>query len=81
MGDFIRHSATQYYALDWIIFVSNVIAVWLLGNKNRFGFLLRIGVNVVWIALGLIINSIPLMLAGLVFIILNSRGFLKWRTK
>ena len=79
MQDFITHSATQYYALDWIIFVSNVFAVWLLGSKNRKGFIVRMGVNLVWIMLGFVINSIPLILAGIVFVVLNLRGYLNWK--
>ena len=76
----ISHSFSQYFGLDWLIFVSNVVAVWMMGNKNRYGFLIRVGVNILWIILGIVLNSVPLVLAGIVFMGLNMRGFFKWKS-
>lgn len=79
MEAFFLDSFSQYYGLDWIIFLGNMIAVWLLGDKNKFGFVVRASINLVWIALGIVINSIPLIVAGMIFAILNTRGFWKWK--
>jgi ABC-type multidrug transport system permease subunit len=60
--------------------LANVLAVWLLGNKNYIGFLVRMAANLAWIFLGFIIQSLPLILAAIIFFILIGRGFYKWKT-
>lgn len=68
----------EYYGIDWVAMLLTVIAIYLLGNKHWFGFALMIGGNLCWIALGVLSDSIALMVANAVFIGMNVRGIWKW---
>lgn len=69
----------EYYGIDWAAMALTVIAIYLLGNKHWAGFALMIGGNLCWIVLGLLSDSIALMIANVVFIGMNVRGIWKWR--
>ncbi|MDZ7781730.1 MAG: nicotinamide mononucleotide transporter [Halioglobus sp.] len=69
----------EYYGIDWAAMALTVIAIYLLGNKHWIGFVLMIAGNLCWIILGLLSDSVALMIANLVFIGMNVRGIWKWR--
>lgn len=72
----------KYYALDWLAMALSLVAVVLLGNKNKFGFLSFTLANLVWIILGFfLIHSIGIALGNMVFLTMNIRGFFSWNTK
>jgi hypothetical protein len=69
----------KYYGLDWLAVFLNLLSVYLLGNKNRWGFLSFIVANIVWLFLGtLFIHSYGIIAGNSIFLIMNSRGFIKW---
>ena len=70
---------TQYYGLDWMAMVLSLLAVWLLGNKNRWGFALFVMANLTWLAVGSMAGSYGIVVGNVAFLIMNSRGFLRWQ--
>jgi len=42
----------KYYALDWLATTLSLLAVYLLGNKNKLGFIIFSAANMLWIFLG-----------------------------
>lgn len=69
----------KYYTLDWLAMGLSLLAVYLLGNKNKFGFISFILANLLWVILGFsLINSLGIAIGNLVFLIMNIRGYLSW---
>jgi hypothetical protein len=78
----MMHAYLMYYMLDWLAMLASLLAVYLIGNKNRLGFLSFVVANVLWIVLGLfLIHSIGIALGNACFLIMNTRGFLAWERK
>jgi len=69
----------QYYGIDWFATACGLIAVLLLGNKNKFGFLIFMMASVSWITFGLHVGSYAIVTGSTIFLIMHFRGFLKWR--
>jgi nicotinamide riboside transporter PnuC len=42
MIDFLIASWTNYYCLDWASMVTGLLGLWLLGNQNKWGFILTL---------------------------------------
>ena len=72
----------EYSALDVLAMGLSVLAVYLIGNKNRYGFLVFMFANVLWIYLGFgEINSVGIAVGNMVFLVLNLRGFVNWKLR
>ena len=75
MGEFFR-----YWGLDWLAMALSLFSVYLLGNKNRVGFLVFAASNSTWIFLGLtLMTSLGIAVGNTVFLFMNIRGFVNWR--
>jgi hypothetical protein len=68
----------RYYALDWVGMATTLLAVWMLGNKNKYGFVSFIISNLLWIVVGVLAQSTAIAIGNVIFLILNVRGLLKW---
>ncbi|MDG2090794.1 MAG: nicotinamide mononucleotide transporter [Gammaproteobacteria bacterium] len=79
MGTF-QDALLQYYGSDWLAMILTLIAIWLVGNKNKNGFLVHIIGNVCWIIMALMTGSLAMILANAVFILVNSRALILWST-
>ena len=72
----------KYYTLDWVATALSLWAVYLLGNKNKLGFISFSMANVLWIFLGFfLMNSLGIGIGNIVFLIMNIRGFISWNKK
>jgi hypothetical protein len=70
----------KYFGLDWLAMASSLLAVYLIGNKNRIGFISYILANVLWIYLGIFqMQSFGISIGNIFFLIMNLRGYLKWK--
>lgn len=70
----------NYYGLDWLAMVLSLLALWLIGNKNRFGFAAFVLANLTWIVVGVwLIQSVGIVLGNVVFLAMNIRGYLNWK--
>jgi hypothetical protein len=67
-----------YYGLDWLAMFLTLFAIYLLGNKRRLGFVVMIAGNLSWIAMGVLAESIAMIVANFVFGVMNVRGIIKW---
>ncbi len=69
----------NYYGLDWAAMVLSVLAVWMLGNKNKYGFVVFITANIIWVILGAaLMHSYGIILGNIFFLVSDTRGFLNW---
>ncbi len=69
----------DYFFLDWIAMGTSLLAVYLLGQKNRWGFACFLVSNALWIAVGSLAGSWGILTGNVVFFGLNVRGFVKWK--
>lgn len=68
----------KFYGLDWLAMTFTFFAIYTLGNKNRKGFFIMMLGNASWIIVAIRVDSLAMVLANLIFFILNVRGFLRW---
>ncbi len=69
----------KYYGLDWLAMALSIWAVYLLGNKNKWGFISFIIANAMWVYVGIfLMSSYGIAVGNFVFLVLNSRGYMKW---
>lgn len=69
----------QYFGIDWLATVAGLSGVYLIGNKNKFGFLIMMIASLSWMTVGFMIDSLALIAGSAVFFSLHVRGWLKWR--
>lgn len=70
----------KYYGLDWLAMAASLLAVYLIGNKNRIGFISYVLANALWIYLGVFkMQSFGISVGNVFFLMMNLRGFLKWK--
>lgn len=69
----------QYYGIDWLATVCGLTGVYLIGSRNRIGFLIMMIASLSWMTVGFMIWSVALIVGSLVFFSLHVRGFLAWR--
>lgn len=68
----------QYYGIDWIAMVLTFLAILQIGNKNKIGFVLMICGNTSWITVGYLTGSIAMIIANIIFLLMNVRAIIKW---
>jgi hypothetical protein len=68
----------QYLGLDWLAMTLTFSAIYLLGNKTRYGFLVMMVGNACWTIIGLWAHSYGMVIANLGFFAMNVRGYVKW---
>ena len=72
---------SYYYGFDYLAAICDIIAMVLLGNKNKFGFLLYLGASSSAIVFAILAKSPPIIVTNIVMIFINLRGFLRWNSK
>jgi len=66
--------------MDWIASIFELFGLYIVGNKNKTGFLLNIIAGISWISYVVISESTyGLLLVVIPALIINSRNYLKWR--
>lgn len=68
----------RFYGIDWIAMALSLYAVYLLGNRNKWGFVSFIISNALWVYVGYLTGSYAIAIGNFVFLLMNSRGYLKW---
>ncbi len=71
----------QYYGFDWLASVCNLLGMFLLGSRNKYGFVFCMLGSAGWLVVGVFINSFPLIFGSSIFIILHVRGLLNWHRR
>jgi len=70
--------ALRYYGVDWLAMLFTFTAIYLLGNKSRYGFATMICGNACWIIVGVLTASVAMVAANAVFLAMNARGWRRW---
>ncbi len=70
--------AFHYYGIDWLATVCGLIGVFLLGNKNKFGFALFMIASASWVTFGFLTRSIAVIIGSSIFLLMHLRGFIRW---
>jgi len=68
----------QFYGIDWLATVCGLTGVYLLGNKNKTGFLVFMLASLSWIAVGVLIGSFAIIIGSSIFFIMHLRGWFNW---
>ena len=68
----------QYYGIDWLATVCGLTGVYLLGNKNKIGFLVFMAASLSWVMFGVLTGSIPIVIGSSIFFFMHLRGFINW---
>lgn len=71
-------NATSLFGLDWGAMIFSLLALYLIGRRNRLGFLSFIAANVCWVSIGWLTMSPAIMFGNIIFLILNLRGYRNW---
>jgi hypothetical protein len=69
---------SRYYFLDWIGMALGLFALWMLGNRDRRGFVAFMISNAIWIVIGFWIASLAMILGNAVILVVNLRGWMRW---
>ncbi|MGI8848759.1 MAG: PnuC protein [Pyrinomonadaceae bacterium] len=68
----------QFYGIDWLATVCGLTGVYLLGNKNKNGFLVFMMASLSWNAVGVLIGSYAIIIGSSIFFIMHLRGWFNW---
>lgn len=74
----VSESILNYYGVDWLAMATTFISLYLLGRKNRNGFIFGLVANFSWMTFGIMAQSVANVIANILFAGLNIRGFYKW---
>jgi hypothetical protein len=70
---------TAYHGTDWLGVVLTLASLYRLGAGRRDGFLYGAAGNVAWGVFALLAGSLPTFGANGAFLLLNLRGYVRWR--
>ena len=71
-------SLTEYYGIDWLIFVFTLLQLWLLGEKKRSAWIAGSLIALCTIMLGFVIQSLIIVLMNLTFLYFDVWNYIKW---
>jgi nicotinamide riboside transporter PnuC len=69
----------NYYCTDWITLLCNLIAIWLIGNGKKYGFVFGMVACTADFAFGYLAQSSAIMAGSILFTMFNIRAFYKWK--
>ncbi len=64
--------------LDYVAGIFDISGVWVIGNKNKYGFLLTMLGNILWVAVAFKTGVFGLLIVVVPAIFVNIRNFIKW---
>lgn len=66
--------------VSWIAAATELFGIWVVGNKNKWGFIINIVAGLMWIAVA--VFNLPaqgLLLVVVPALFINTRNFIRWR--
>ena len=69
----------KFHGADWMGMIFGLISTYLLTKGRRWGFVFGVIAGIGWIAFGVLTNSVPSIIANSLFIVINCRGFGRWK--
>lgn len=70
---------SNYYGIDWLATVLGVLTAYLLGRKQKIGFIIGTLGGLSWLAFGIIAESSATIVANVIFIFLYIKGYIYWK--
>ena len=70
---------TKFYGIDILAMFLTFSGIYLIGNKKKFGFLVALLGNVIWVSLGFWVQSFGLIFANFVIVLLYLRNYIRWK--
>jgi len=64
--------------LSWILSANSLISLWLVGNKNKAGFILGLVNQALWVWYALMLKQYGLLVGVIAYTIINYRNLKKW---
>ena len=61
----------QYYGVDWLATACGLTGVYLLGNKNKLGFILFMVASLSWVTFGVLTGSAAVIIGSSIFFIMH----------
>jgi nicotinamide riboside transporter PnuC len=71
----------RYYGIDWLWYCTSILAVYLLGNKNKLGFVSMIVSDLTGLAMAYLTQSSATLIGSLLYLALNIRGWYAWKAE
>ncbi len=71
----------QFYGIDWLATICGLLGVYLIGNQNKFGFVLFMIASLSWVTFGIMTGSVAVVIGSTIFLMLHARGLFKWTRK
>ena len=68
----------QFSGIDWLATACGLTGVYMLGDKNKIGFVLFMVASLSWVTFGVLTNSIAVIIGSSIFFIMHLRGFIRW---
>lgn len=68
----------EYHGVDWVATFFNVLALYLIGKKKKIGFVMGFLATIGWMVFGIIAESAATIMANIMFLALNVKGYLEW---
>ncbi len=68
----------QFYGIDWLATILGLTGVYMLGNKNKIGFIVFMAASLSWVTFGALTGSVPVVIGSSIFFVMHFRGFLNW---
>jgi hypothetical protein len=75
----VLDSLTQYYGLDWAAILLSFFSLNALKNKQVIGFVYGALGCMCALILSILIGSIPMIVANIIFVVMQCRGYLAWK--
>jgi nicotinamide riboside transporter PnuC len=71
----------KFHGADWIGMIFGLISAYYIARHRRWGFVFAVIAGLGWIAFGIMTGSVPSIIANILFIVINVRGFQRWKEK
>ena len=81
MEDLLKHlnTALPNLGMDWLATVTGLTGHYLLGNKNKFGFISLMIASLSWITFAILTGSTAIILGSSIYLFLHLRSFYIWK--
>ena len=76
----LRAMISQYFYLDWFAMALSLLAMVMLGNRDRRGFVVFAISNACWVVVGVWAHSLAIALGNAAFLGINLRGWWHWQS-
>lgn len=70
---------TKYYGVDWIAMTLAFTSIYMLGKKNRNGFIVGVFACLAWGLFGYMAQSLADMIANIIMTTIYAKGYLLWK--